>query len=78
MEILVCLTAAMPAVTLRGLPAMAVFSGFAPGYAGLDQVDAQVPTNAPAGDAVRLRISIGNAVSDIVTIAVAGPTGSQD
>ena len=58
----------------RGRPAgyaIAVsFSGLAPGYIGLYQINAHVPANAPAGDVVPVVISIGGANSNAVTIAV--------
>jgi uncharacterized protein (TIGR03437 family) len=67
-------TTLMPTVTLGGVPAQVTFSGLgpAPGNPGLYQVNALVPANAPSGDAVPLSLSIGNAVSNTVTIAVAG------
>ena len=67
-------TSAIPTVTLGGVPAQVTFSGLgpAPGNPGLYQVNAQIPANAPSGDAVPLSLSIGNAVSNTVMIAVAG------
>ena len=61
-------------MTLGGVPAPVTFSGLgpAPGNPGLCQVNALVPANAPSGDAVPLSLSIGNVVSNTVTIAVAG------
>ncbi len=63
-------TTAVPAVTVGGQNAAVLFSGIAPGYAGLYQVDIQIPANAPVGDDVPLTISMaGN--SDSATIALA-------
>jgi uncharacterized protein (TIGR03437 family) len=67
-------TLATPEVTLGGVAAKLVFSGLAPGFAGLYQANIQVPANAPSGDAVDLKMSIpGGATSNDVTVAV-GPT----
>jgi trimeric autotransporter adhesin len=58
-------------VTIGGVNAPVGFSGLAPGFAGLYQVNAQVPPNAPTGDAVPIVISVGTAQSPGgVTIAV--------
>jgi uncharacterized protein (TIGR03437 family) len=46
------------------------FSGLAPGYAGLYQVNAEVPAEASRGIAVGVTIFIGEAASNTVTIAV--------
>jgi uncharacterized protein (TIGR03437 family) len=53
-----------------GAPAPASFSGLAPGFVGLYQVNVQVPANAPSGNAVTLTISVGGVTSNAVTIAV--------
>jgi uncharacterized protein (TIGR03437 family) len=67
-------TTVMPAVILGGVPTPVTFSGLDTeiNEPGLYRVDALVPANAPAGDAVPLSLSIGNVVSNTVTIAVAG------
>jgi uncharacterized protein (TIGR03437 family) len=57
-------------VTIGGVPADASFSGLAPGYVGLYQVNVQVPANVAAGSAVPLTIAIGGVTSNTVTIAV--------
>jgi trimeric autotransporter adhesin len=59
-------TLVTPTVTIGGVPATVSFSGLAPNYVGLYQVNVQVPANAPAGT-VPVTISIGNA-SDTVTM----------
>lgn len=62
---------AVPAqVTIGGVTENAVFSGLAPGFVGLYQVNALVPAGVKAGNAVEVGISIGGAVSNTVTIAV--------
>jgi uncharacterized protein (TIGR03437 family) len=62
-------TVATPAVMIGNQPATVLFSGIAPGYAGLYQVDVQIPANVTAGNDVPVQISIGGA-SDSATIAV--------
>ena len=58
-------------LSIGGVPAAVSFSGLVPGYLGLYQVIAQIPSNAPAGLAVPVTISLGNATSNQVSIAVA-------
>ncbi len=60
-----------PIVTIGSAQANVTFSGLAPGFIGLNQVNAQVPTNAPTGSAVPLAISDGiGDNSNTVTIAI--------
>jgi len=66
-----------PAVTLSpvharigGQDATVSFSGLAAGYAGLYQVNVQVPDGLPAGDAIPLQIEIGGVASNVVTVAI--------
>jgi uncharacterized protein (TIGR03437 family) len=61
-----------PEVTIGGVPAVVDFSGMAPGFAGLYQVNVKVPDDAPGGDDVPLKITIGGA-SDTATIAIRRP-----
>jgi uncharacterized protein (TIGR03437 family) len=63
-------TTTNPIVTIGGVPAMVSFSGMAPGYVGLYQVNALVPEGSAVGSAVPVTISIGGATSNTVTIAV--------
>ena len=47
------------------------FSGLAPQFTGVNQVNAVVPKNAPTGDAVPLQFQMGGlTTTDKVTIAV--------
>jgi uncharacterized protein (TIGR03437 family) len=55
-------------VTIGGIAAKVLFSGLAPGYVGLYQVNVTVPA-AAAGNAVPVVISMGGAMSNTVTIA---------
>ena len=60
-----------PVVMIGAIPAKVSFSGLAPGFVGLNQVNVQVPPNAPTGDAVPLSMSDGlGSNSNVVTIAI--------
>ena len=64
-------TVITPTVTIGTVTATVTFSGLAPGYIGLNQVNVQVPQTAPTGDAVPLSISDGfGGVSNTVTVAI--------
>jgi len=52
------------------VPASVMFSGLAPGFVGLYQVNAQVPAGAPAGPSVPVVVSMGGVDSNTVTIAL--------
>jgi uncharacterized protein (TIGR03437 family) len=57
-------------VTIGGLAANVQFSGLAPGYVGLYQVNAQVPAGSATGSAVPVVISMNGVTSNTVTMAV--------
>ncbi|MFY9728903.1 MAG: hypothetical protein WAJ87_25615 [Bryobacteraceae bacterium] len=62
-----------PTVTIGGVQVLTQnveFSGLAPGFVGLYQVNAQVPATSARGDAVPVTITIGGIASNTVTIAV--------
>jgi uncharacterized protein (TIGR03437 family) len=63
-------TTATPTVQIGGVSATVLFSGIAPGFAGLYQVDFQVPTGVTEGDAVPLTISMPGATTGTATLAV--------
>lgn len=63
-------TVLLPTVEIGGVSSRVVFSGLAPGFVGLYQVNAQVPPGTPSGSAVTLTISTGGKVSNTVTIAI--------
>jgi uncharacterized protein (TIGR03437 family) len=63
-------TQTLPDVTVGGLPAEVSFSGLAPGFVGLYQVNVKIPDNAPAGAAVPVELTILGVKSNSVTIAV--------
>ena len=59
-----------PTVTIGGVPASVSFSGLAPGFVGLYQVNAQVPAGLAAGDAVPVVMQMGGNTSNAALIAV--------
>jgi adhesin/invasin len=63
-------TVATTAVTIGGQFAGVSFSGLAPGFVGLYQIDAVVPAGVTPGNQVPLIVSILNQTSPAVTIAV--------
>lgn len=65
-------TSATSSVTIGGVQTTPIFSGLAPGYAGLYQVNVQVPASVAAGSAVPVSLTIAGVTSNTVTIAV-GP-----
>ena len=73
-------TTSLPTVTIGGVPAPVFFAGLAPGLMGVYQVNVLVPPVAPAGNNVPVRLSIGGATSNTVTLAIApigAPGGPQ-
>lgn len=46
------------------------YSGLAPGFVGLWQINVRIPADAPAGDAVPVRVVINGAPSNTVSIAI--------
>jgi len=68
-------TVAAATVTIGGVNAPVIFSGLAPGFVALYQVNAQVPATAPTGNAVPLVLTMTDsnghaAASQTVTVAV--------
>lgn len=59
-----------PQVTIGGVAALVTFSGLAPGYAGLYQVNVQVPASAPPGASVPVTLAISGVPSNTVAMAV--------
>jgi len=65
------MTPTNPTVTIGGIPSTNVsFSGLAPGFVGLYQVNAQVPAGVPTGPAVPVTITMGGITSNQATIAI--------
>jgi minor extracellular serine protease Vpr len=65
-------TVETPRVTIGGIDAAVAFSGVAPGFAGLYQVNVMIPAGVPVGDDVPVVVEIGGA-SDTATIAIRRP-----
>lgn len=63
-------TLSTPMVRIGNVDCTPQFSGLAPGFLGLYQVDAQVPADVPPGDRVPLSMTIGGTQSNVVTVAV--------
>ena len=59
-----------PLVTVGDVAVPVLYSGLAPGYAGLYQVNVELVGAVPSGDAVPLRLEIGGRQAPPVTIAV--------
>jgi uncharacterized protein (TIGR03437 family) len=66
-------TLAPPEVTIGGVPAKVSYSGLAPGFVGLYQINVQVPDGVPAGPEIPTVLKIGGVPSNTATIAVAAP-----
>jgi uncharacterized protein (TIGR03437 family) len=63
-------TLATPTVTVGGVQGTVSYSGLAPGYVGLYQINVQVPDGAPTGPNVPIVLTIGGVPSNTATIAV--------
>jgi uncharacterized protein (TIGR03437 family) len=63
-------TVATPTVTIGGKNAVPFFSGLAPGFVGLYQIDVTVPSGVTPGNQVPVVLSIAGETSPPVTIAV--------
>jgi len=63
-------TVQTPVVMINGISAAVGFSGLAPGFVGLYQVNATVPSGTPAGPSVPVTLTINGRTSNAVTMAV--------
>ncbi len=63
-------TLTTPTVFIGGTAAQVTYAGLAPGFAGLYQVNAIVPTGIAIGNAVPVTIQMASATSNTATIAV--------
>ena len=63
-------TVTLALVTIDDLPAEVLFSGAAPGFVALYQINFRIPPNTRPGTEVPLVLSIGGVTSNTVTIAV--------
>ena len=57
-------------MTIGGIPAQVLFAGLAPGYTGLYQINAIVPSGVPASDQASVIVYVAGASSPPVTMAV--------
>jgi uncharacterized protein (TIGR03437 family) len=66
-------TVTTPVVLVGGVPAQLLFSGMAPQFPGVNQINIVIPAGTPPGDSVPLQLRMGGATTtDQVTIAI-GP-----
>ena len=64
-------TTTQPIVLIGGVAVNPSFSGLSPYFVGVDQVNVQIPANAPKGNAVPLQLQIGGITTTAqVTIAI--------
>ena len=69
-------TTTTPVVTIGGRQAVVEFSGLAPFFVGLYQINARVPPDTPEGCYLPLQVAFGNESSNTVTIGVTNTGGS--
>lgn len=63
-------TTAATQVAIGGISVASEFSGLAPGFVGLYQVNVKVPQGSPTGDAIPVALTVHGIQSNTVTIAV--------
>jgi uncharacterized protein (TIGR03437 family) len=63
-------TMAATQVDIGGISVASAFSGLAPGFVGLYQVNVMLPQGSPTGDAIPVVLTVGGIQSNTVTIAV--------
>ena len=68
-------TTTTPMVTIGGRQAVVEFSGLAPGFVGLYQINARVPPDTPEGCYLPLQVAFENGSSNTVTIGVTNTGG---
>ncbi len=68
-------TTTTPVVTIGGRQAVVEFSGLAPGFVSLYQINARVPPDTPEGCYLPLQVAFGNQSSNTVTIGVTNTGG---
>jgi uncharacterized protein (TIGR03437 family) len=64
------LTSFTPTVTIGGVAATVEFSGLAPGFVGLWQLNVKIPANAPTGNEVPLIVTVDGRPSNQTTVAI--------
>jgi len=65
-------TPSSPAVTVGGINVEVLFSGLAPGFVGLYQVNVRIPADAPPGSAPVV-MTLAGVSSKPATVFIAGP-----
>ena len=63
-------TAAPTTVTIGGQPAPVSFAGLTPGFVGLYQINAVVPSGVPVGNSVPVVVSVAGQTSPLGTVAI--------
>lgn len=63
-------TSELPTITIGGVPAEVVFSGLAPGFVGLYQVNVRTPLSVAAGSRISLALKIGGQEAPPAFIAI--------
>lgn len=63
-------TTATPTIQIGGVSATPLFSGIAPGFAGLYQIDFQVPMGVTEGDSVPITVSMPGSTTGSATMAI--------
>lgn len=64
-------TLTTPVVTIGGMSAQVPFSGLSPQFVGVNQLNVQIPNNAPTGNAVPIQLQLGGITTSVnVTIAI--------
>ena len=63
-------TSVVPIITIDGNPAGVQFSGAAPGFVGLNQVNVKIPPGTRSAPDIPIALTIGEKASNAVTIAV--------
>ena len=63
-------TTTTPVVMLGEVQAQVTFSGIAPNFVGLYQLNIRIPSDAPSGDTVPVKVTIGGVESNTATIAI--------
>jgi len=63
-------TIATPVVTIGGRPAVVRYSGLAPIFVGLYQINAEIPAGTPEGCYLPVTVAFGSNVSNAITIGV--------
>jgi uncharacterized protein (TIGR03437 family) len=66
-------TATNPVVLIGGQPAPVGFSGLSPGFVGLWQVNATIPSTVTPGSAVTVQIVQGTSASNAASVSIVSP-----